>query len=88
MVRRAERAGARQPPALQQTRHRMQHRHFKQFFRRKRRQQPGQALRQHRLPSARRANEKNIMRACCGNLQGTLGLFLSAHITQIGDALA
>ena len=61
MVRRAEGTRAREAAAFKQARHRMQHRNFEQFFRRKRRQQAWQTLRQHGFASAGRADEEDIV---------------------------
>lgn len=88
VVRGAKWARARQTPAFQQARHRMQHRHFEQFLTRERRQKPRQTLRQHGFARARRTNEQNVVRTRGCNFERALGLLLSAHVTQIRHVFA
>ena len=83
MMRGAERPGARQGPALDQPRHRPDHRGFKQFLRRQRRQQAGQPRGHHRLARARRAHEQQVVSAGRRDLQRTLGALLTLDLAKV-----
>ena len=67
---------------------RMDHRGLEQLGRGQGRQQAGQALGQHRLARARRADEQQVVAAGGGDLQGPLGLFLALDVAQVAGAVA
>ncbi len=48
----------------------------------------GNALGEHRLSGARRADEQNVVTAGAGNLQSALGSHLTAHVAKVGGVLA
>ncbi len=77
------RARVRAPLAIRPG-HRVHHRGLEQLARRQRRQQAGQALRQHRLARARRADEQQVVAAGRGDLQRALGVLLALDVAQVG----
>ena len=83
MMRTAERAGAGQGAARDQPRHRMDHRGLEQLGGRQRRQDAGQALRQHRLAGPGRTTEQQVVSARGGDLERPLRLVLPAHVPQV-----
>ena len=83
MMRIAEGPVAHQPPARELARHRMDHRDLEGGGGIERRQQAGQALRQHRFARTRRADHQQIMPAGGRHLQRALGGFLALDIGEI-----
>ena len=63
---------------------RLDHGNLQRLARIQRRQQAGQALRQHRLARAGRADHQQIVSAGGGDLQRALGAFLALHVAQVG----
>ena len=83
MMRIAEGPVAHQPAARELARHRMDHRDLEGGGGIERRQQAGQALRQHRFAGPRRADHQQIMPAGRRHLQRPLGGFLPLDIGEI-----
>ncbi len=84
----AERPVAGQGAALDQPRHRPDHRGLEQLLRRQRRQQARQARRHHRLARAGRTDKKQIMAPGRRDLQRPFGALLSPDLAQVGHAVA
>ena len=61
------------------------HGDLQQLARAERRQDRGQAGRQHRLAGARRADHQEVVAAGRGDLQRPLGAFLAAHLGKVGE---
>ena len=83
MVRRSERTSAHHLAALELSSHRRDHRDFERLGRLKRRQDPGQAGREKRLPCARRSAHQQIVPARGRDLERALGDFLSLHLLEV-----
>ncbi len=83
-MRRAERSFARQGPALDQARHRPDHRGLQPLQRRQRRQQARQTRRHHRLARTRRADEQQVVAPRGGDLQRPFGALLPLDLAQVG----
>lgn len=84
MVRAAERARPRQPPALQRARHRSDHRHLQRLGGIERRQDARQAGGEQRLARARRPAHQQVMPARRRNLERASRRLLPLHLGEIG----
>ena len=62
----------------------LHHGNLQRLARVQRRQQAGQALRQHRLARARRPDHQEVVAAGGGDLQRPLGALLALHVLQVG----
>ena len=88
VVRRAEWPCAHQPPALQRSGNRCDHRHFQRFGGRQFGQYTRHARRQQRLARTRRTHHAQIVATRSGNLKRALGGFLPLHHFHVGAAFA
>ena len=86
MVRRAERARAHEPPALEAARHRRDHRHFERFGGGQLGQYARHARRHQRLARSGRAAEQKIMRARCRDLERALRRLLPLDLGKVRGA--
>ena len=50
-------------------------------------QQRAEGARQHRLAASRWADHQQVVAACGGDLQGSLGLLLATHRVEVGELL-
>ena len=84
MVRRAHHASAplRRRVGAAEAQHR---RRFERVFLRQRRQQAGEALRQHRLAGARRTQHQHAVAACGGDFEGAFRARLTFDVTHVGQ---
>ena len=80
---RAERPAIGQRAAGEHAGDRMDHRDFEQFARAKRRQDRGQALRQHRFAGAGRSAHQQIVAAGGGDFERALGAFLALDVAEV-----
>ena len=85
MMRRPERPAVGQRAAGERAGDRMDHRHFEKLARPERRQDRGQALRQHGLPRTRRPDHQEIVAAGRSDLQRALGALLALDVAQVGQ---
>ena len=89
MVRRPERPRAHQPARIvQQPRDAVNPRRLNRLFQRHRRQNRGDALRQHRLSRARRPDQQNVVASRARHFHRALRRHLSAHVAHIHRILA
>ena len=86
MVRRAERPAVGQRSAGELAGDRGDHRHVEQLARIERRQDRGQALRQHRLAGAGRPDHQQIVAAGRRHLQRPPRHLLAAHVAEVGQS--
>ena len=84
MMRVAERAAAAEAAVGEQAGDRVDHADLERLGRRERRQQAGQALRQHRLAGAGRADHQQIVAAGGRDLERALGRLLALDVAQVG----
>jgi hypothetical protein len=84
-MRRAERTAVGKLAAGKLAGNRGDHRDIEQFGRRERRQDRRQALRQHRLAGAGRADHQEIVAAGGGDLERALGGLLSLDVGKVGQ---
>ncbi len=84
MMRVAERAAAAQLALAEVARQRAHHRGFERFLGGKRRQDAGQARRQHRLARAGRADHQQVVAAGGRHFEHSLGAFLALDLGQVG----
>ena len=85
MMRRAKRPPVGQLAAGERAGDRMDHRDFEQLARRQRRQDRGQARRQHGFAGAGRAAHQEIVAAGRGDFQRALGALLALDVAQVGQ---
>ena len=83
VVRFAKGARAADPAFVQQAGQRMDHRGFQRLGRRERRQNAGQAGRQHRLARPRRADHQKVVPPGRRDFQRALGPFLPLYVAQV-----
>ena len=83
MMRRAERPAVGERAFLDLARDRGDHRHFEQLGGRERRQDRGQARREHRLAGAGRADHQQIVPARRRDLERALGALLALDVVQV-----
>jgi hypothetical protein len=83
MMRGAERTFAEDPPAREQTRHRMQLRGLERLVVREARQDRGQAPREHRLAGPRRPDQQEVVTPRRGDLERATRLLLSTHLGEV-----
>ena len=86
VVRRAERPARHEPAAgRQDARHRLQPRDLERLVLDQRRQDAGQAPRQHRLAHPRRADHQQVVRTGGRDLERAPGERLAAHVVEVGN---
>jgi len=84
VMRGAERRFVHDPaPRSQEAGHGVDPRHLERFLPGQRREDAGQATREHRLTRAGRACEEEVVATRRGNLEGTPGALLAANVTEI-----
>src|SRR6516164_6093021 len=84
MVRSPKGAGGDEsPPGRQVPRHAVNPGNFDGLVARERRQNSRQSTREHRFPRSRGAEEKNVVSAGGGNLEGTPGVRVSPDVGEI-----
>ena len=83
MVRRAERAGAADPPRFEHSRDRLHHGHLERLGRGEVRQDAGQAAGEQALARTGRADHQQIVSACRGDLERALGGLLPLDLFEI-----
>lgn len=79
----AERTPAGDHAALENTGNGLQDVHFERFRREQRRQDAGQALRQHRLARARRPDHQQMMVSGSRDFERPLGAFLAFDVLKV-----
>ena len=72
-------------PPISSPAERVHHRNFEDFFRQKRRQDRGQARREHRFAGPRRPDHQQVVAACRGDFESALGRFLTLDVAKIGE---
>ena len=83
VMRRSERTSAHHLAAFELSSDRRDHRDFERLGRLKRRQDPGQAGREKRLPCAWRSAHQQIVSASRSDLECALGDFLALHLLEV-----
>src|SRR5437016_135978 len=88
MMRITERPLARQTPAAQSARNRLDHAELERLGRFQRRQYAGETCSQHRLARSRRTGHQQIVSASRGDLERAFRALLTLDIPQVGDRWA